>query len=92
MGHNSAVSGHPKSTGIPRVDRLSTGVKEILHQHAPMIIVTIKKRNNRLNKTSFRGYFEPWLQSGKSFHLVLIPDVDTGMTYAKKSKGKLISY
>ena len=25
MGHNSVVSGHPKSTGIPRVDRLSTG-------------------------------------------------------------------
>ena len=25
MGHNSVVSGHPKSTGIPRVDGLSTG-------------------------------------------------------------------
>ena len=25
MGHNSVVSGHPKSIGIPRVDRLSTG-------------------------------------------------------------------
>ena len=25
MGHNSVVSGHPKSTGIPRVDELSTG-------------------------------------------------------------------
>ena len=24
MGHNSVVSGHPKSTGIPRVDELST--------------------------------------------------------------------
>ena len=24
MGHNSVVSGHPKSTGILRVDRLST--------------------------------------------------------------------
>ena len=24
MGHNSVVSGHPKSTGIPRVDGLST--------------------------------------------------------------------
>ena len=23
MGHNSVVSGHPKSTGIPWVDRLS---------------------------------------------------------------------
>ena len=25
MGHNSVVSGHPKSTGIPRVDWLSMG-------------------------------------------------------------------
>ena len=25
MGHNSVVSGHPKSTGIPRIDKLSTG-------------------------------------------------------------------
>ena len=25
MGHNSVILGHPKSTGIPRVDRLSTG-------------------------------------------------------------------
>ena len=25
MGHNSVVSGHPKSTRIPRVDELSTG-------------------------------------------------------------------
>ena len=25
MGHNSVVPGHPKSTEIPRVDRLSTG-------------------------------------------------------------------
>ena len=25
MGHNSVVSGHPKSTGIPQVDELSTG-------------------------------------------------------------------
>ena len=25
MGHNSVVSGHPKSTGILRVDRFSTG-------------------------------------------------------------------
>ena len=26
MGHNSVVSGYPKSTGISRVDRLSTGL------------------------------------------------------------------
>ena len=25
MGHNSVVSGYPKSTGIPRVEGLSTG-------------------------------------------------------------------
>ena len=25
MGHNSVVSGHPKPTGIPRVDGFSTG-------------------------------------------------------------------
>ena len=25
MGHNSVVSGHPKSIGIPLVDELSTG-------------------------------------------------------------------
>ena len=25
MGHNSVVSGHPKTIGIPRVDRLLTG-------------------------------------------------------------------
>ena len=25
MGHNSVVSGHSKSTGIPQVDGLSTG-------------------------------------------------------------------
>ena len=29
MGHNSAVSDHPKSTGIPQVDRLSTGPPDL---------------------------------------------------------------
>ena len=29
MGHNSMVSGHPKSTGIPRVDGLSTGPMDL---------------------------------------------------------------
>ena len=29
MGHNNVVSGHPKSTGIPRVDGLSTRSQEI---------------------------------------------------------------
>ena len=31
MGHNSVVSGHPKSTGIPRVDGLSTGPSDLGH-------------------------------------------------------------
>ena len=29
MRHKSAVSGHPKSTGIPRVDELSTGPPDL---------------------------------------------------------------
>ena len=29
MGHNSVVSGHPKSTVIPRVDGLSTGPPDL---------------------------------------------------------------
>ena len=29
MGHNSVVSGHSKSIGIPRVDRLSTGPPDL---------------------------------------------------------------
>ena len=29
MGHNSLVSGHPKSIGIPRVDGLSTGPPDL---------------------------------------------------------------
>ena len=29
MGHNSVVSGHPKSTGIPQVDGLSTGPPDL---------------------------------------------------------------
>ena len=29
MGHNSVVSGHPKSTGILRVDGLSTGPPDL---------------------------------------------------------------
>ena len=28
MGHDSVVSGHPKSTGIPQVNGLSTGPPE----------------------------------------------------------------
>ena len=34
MRHNSVVSGHPKSTGIPRVDRLSVGPPEIGVSHS----------------------------------------------------------
>ena len=29
MGHNSVVSGHPESTGIPWVDGLSTGPPDL---------------------------------------------------------------
>ena len=29
MGHNSVVSGHLKSTGIPQVDGLSTGPSDL---------------------------------------------------------------
>ena len=29
MGHNSVISSHPKSTGIPRVDVLSTGPPDL---------------------------------------------------------------
>ena len=29
MGHNSVVSGHSKSIGIPRVDRLLTGPSDL---------------------------------------------------------------
>ena len=29
MGHNSMVSGHSKSTGIPKVDGLSTGPPDL---------------------------------------------------------------
>ena len=29
MGHNSVVSGHPKSIGISRVDELSTGPSDL---------------------------------------------------------------
>ena len=29
MGHNSVVSGHLKSTGLPRVDELSTGPPDL---------------------------------------------------------------
>ena len=31
MGHNSVVSGHLKSTGIPRVDGLSKGPSNLGH-------------------------------------------------------------
>ena len=31
MGHNSVVSGHSKSIGIPRVDGLSTGPPNLRH-------------------------------------------------------------
>ena len=33
MGHNSVVSGHPKSTGILWVDGLSTGPPDLGHHN-----------------------------------------------------------
>ena len=43
MGHKSVVSDHPKSTGIPRVDGLSTGPPD-LRCHGlvskPMLTIT----------------------------------------------------
>ena len=36
MGHNSVVSGHPKSTRIPRVDGLSMGPSDLGCHKDPM--------------------------------------------------------
>ena len=33
MRHNSVVSGHPKSTRIPRIDGLSTGSLDLGHHN-----------------------------------------------------------
>ena len=42
MGHNSVVLGHPKSTGILRVDRLSMGPSDLgRHSLASELRLTI---------------------------------------------------
>ena len=33
MGHNIVVTGHPKSIGIPSIDRLSTGPPNLGHHN-----------------------------------------------------------
>ena len=38
MGHNSVVSGHPKSTEILRVDGLSTGPLDLGHHRQNQIL------------------------------------------------------
>ena len=48
MGHNSVVSGHPKSIGIPRVDGLSTGPPDLGCHIDPLTkvsLVTLGLRN-----------------------------------------------
>ena len=47
MGHNSVVSGHPKSIGIPRVDGLSTGPPDLGCHKCPV------------EKFSYKGYYPP---------------------------------
>ena len=44
MGHNNVVSGHTKSTGISRVDELSTGPPDL-------------RRHNFFSLLSFPFYF-----------------------------------
>ena len=55
MGHNSVVSGHSKSKGIPRVDEVVNGtlgfgvshlyIPTLLFQKKNPITLTIQKRN-----------------------------------------------
>ena len=42
MGHNSVVSGYPKSTGIPRVDGLSRDSRVLGCHNTILIIQTYK--------------------------------------------------
>ena len=41
MGHNSVVSGHPKSIGIPWFDRLLTGPPDLRRHKYSQIKVSI---------------------------------------------------
>ena len=51
MGHNSVVSGYPKSTGIPRVNGLSTGPSGFGASH--MLSNRIMRKGGRNNMTHF---------------------------------------
>ena len=50
MGHNSMVSGYPKSIGIPRVDELSMRPSGFGASQA------------RLKKSSFEKTFSKWIE------------------------------
>ena len=39
MGHNSVISGHPKSLGNPWVDGLSTGPPDLGRHICPLIVL-----------------------------------------------------
>ena len=42
MGHNSVVSDHLKSTGIPRVDGLSTGPPDLRRHNINFYVTNIE--------------------------------------------------
>ena len=48
MGHNNVVSGHSKSTGIPRVDGLSTGPPDLGCHRAKLSVQKIKVWNSSI--------------------------------------------
>ena len=52
MGHNSVVSGHPKSTRIPLVDGLSTGPSDLgCHMKRPGENIGISSTKSYANNT-----------------------------------------
>ena len=51
MGHNSVVSGHPKSTEIPRIEGLSTGPTD-LGRHTTSILKGQKSHNKHVLSSS----------------------------------------
>ena len=55
MGHNSVISGHPKSTGISRVDGLSMGPLDLgVSQYVATDMAKVKKFEDCL-KLSIQG-------------------------------------
>ena len=48
MGYNSVVSGHPKSTGIPRVDGLSTGPLDLGRHNSNHMQYKLKVETTKL--------------------------------------------